>query len=49
MTSTWGLFFSAITLARASPEENLMKLTLIPVSAVKASKTCEAYFSGIIE
>jgi len=46
--STCGLFFSATTLASASPDENRMKFTLTPVSAVKASKTWDAYFSGMM-
>jgi hypothetical protein len=45
-TSTCGLPFSATTRARASPEEKRRKLTLTPVSLVKAANTAEEYFSG---
>ena len=36
-------------LASASPEEKRRKFTLMPVSFVKAAKTWEAYFSGMME
>ena len=48
-TSTRGLFFSAITRARASPEENRTKFTWIPVAFSNSSNIGLAQFSGQIE
>ena len=48
-TSTRGLFFSAMTRARASPDEKRTKLTLIPVAFSNSSNMGRAQFSGQIE
>ena len=48
-TSTRGLFFSAITRASASPEENRTKFTLIPVAFSNSWNMGRAQFSGQIE
>src|SRR5512143_4062559 len=48
-TSIWGLFFSAITRARASPEEKRTKLTLMPVAFSNSSNMGRAQFSGQME
>ena len=48
-TSTRGLFFSAITRASASPDENRTKLTLMPLAFSNSSNIGRAQFSGQIE
>ena len=48
-TSTRGLFFSAMTRARASPEEKRTKFTLIPVAFSNSWNMGRAQFSGQME
>jgi hypothetical protein len=48
-TSTLGLFFSAMTRARASPDEKRRKFTLIPVAVSNSVNIGRAQFSGQIE
>jgi hypothetical protein len=48
-TSTFGLPFSAITRASASPDEKRTKLTLTPVAFSNSSNIGRAQFSGQME